>query len=287
MDTKLTALYEGMLKKTFSNEEIVTEGEGTVATKKVTPSSGKPADLEGADKAKGSSMSKDSGPSANTKVPTPTKGPSDDDTKGKPEVLAGSKGTKKDSEDVTLSFDQLFKQVIKEEDEVVDAPSIEGEEFNDDNGDFGEGEEGLDETEEEVDLATELRMLAGRLNEIADKLSTGDEELESEESVTADEALGGEGEGLGEPEGMPALESVQNNLKPAKKTTLNPKMSQNPKASGYTKKSGAGKAQTPAAKTRDGSLSPLSASKGKSLQSGMTVSGKGPAHKGGNDAFIQ
>lgn len=283
---KITEIYEGMLQK--ASDEIVTESEGTDKTPKAP---GINKSFDGSDKnGKPIKAEKVAG------VPTPTE--ATPAPEGKPQKL----GKKEINDSVALSFDQLFKKVIKEDnelgdeenDEVVKSPSIEGDEFDTDKGDFGEGEEGADETEEEIDLATELRMLAGRMNEIADKLSSGDEDLEDlegdegMEEVSSEEALGGMGEGTGgEPNPAPVRESMQNQMKPAKKTSLNPKMKQNPKASGYTSKSGAGTAQKPAQKQRDGTLSPLGAEKGKSLQNGMTVKGKGPAHKGGNDTYVK
>ena len=78
-------------------------------------------------------------------------------------------------------FDSLFKkQVIEEEDELEgDASPLEmgGEgEFDDDAGDFPS--EGDDDTAEEVDVATELRMIIDRLSEIAERLGAFDSDME-------------------------------------------------------------------------------------------------------------
>ena len=51
--------------------------------------------------------------------------------------------------------------------------------------------------------------------------------------------------------------------------------------------SGAKTAAKPAVKDRQGTLSLLSPSKGKTLQSGTTASGNGPSVKGGNAPLVQ
>jgi hypothetical protein len=78
----------------------------------------------------------------------------------------------------------------EEEGEVVPAQDIEGEGFNDDVGDFESQEEG--DIEEEIDLSAELRLLADRLSEIADKLSVNGEEEMGAEEQEGEMGMGGE-----------------------------------------------------------------------------------------------
>ena len=125
----------------------------------------------------------------------------------------------------------MFKKQIVEEE---DATGISGDEsplekggegeFSDEEGDFPS--EGGDDTAEEVDIATELRMVIDTLTEIADKLGAYDEEGGEGEAGMEDE-LGGEGEAGAEggqatpPEGLPEgvqAEAVQAKLKPFKNT---------------------------------------------------------------------
>ena len=77
-------------------------------------------------------------------------------------------------------FDGLFKRQIIEEDGLDgdESPLEMGgdDEFNDDMGDFPS--KGGDDTNEEVDVATELRMIIDRLSEVAEKLGAFDEDME-------------------------------------------------------------------------------------------------------------
>lgn len=101
------------------------------------------------------------------------------------------------------SFDKLFKATLIEEELGDDESPLEqtgGDEFNDEMGDFPPDGEGDDDLGEEVDVATELRMIIDRLTEIAEKLGAFDEESEEEggEGFGEDE-MGGEGFGEEEP----------------------------------------------------------------------------------------
>ena len=113
-------------------------------------------------------------------------------------------------------FDQLFKKTLVEETDEGNPLGKTGEgEFDDEKGDFppegdgGEpmGDEELDgETGEEVDVATELRLIIDRLSEIAEKLGAYEGEGEGEEMGEAGEEMGEEGE---EGEVKPVPEAVQ------------------------------------------------------------------------------
>jgi hypothetical protein len=190
---------------------------------------------------------------------------------------------------LALSFDDLYNKVINEADEdVVPTPDVEGDDFSETTGDFDTGE-GTD-VDEEIDLASELRLLADRLSELADKLS-----VEDPDAALGDE-LGGEegGEEMGEePSDIPptlSRESVTEAIvseptpKPMKKTTLGPKMKQNP--SNKMGKSGAGKASLPAqGKDRSGKPSPApKTTLGPKMS--QNPSGTGPAVKGGQATVV-
>jgi hypothetical protein len=124
-------------------------------------------------------------------------------------------------------FDMLFKKQIVEEEDTTEITGDEsplekgGEgEFNDEEGDFPS--QGGDDTAEEVDIATELRMVIDTLTELADKLGAYDEESDAGEG-SAEEELGGEAGAEGgqeiAPEGLPEgvqAEAVQAKLKPFK-----------------------------------------------------------------------
>lgn len=118
-------------------------------------------------------------------------------------------------------FDDLFKkQIISEEDDIAaDESPVEmaGEgEFDDEAGDFPE-EAGADETAEEVDVATELRMIIDRLSEVAERLGSFDEGMEEagEEvgEAEAEAEMPIEGEAATE---ELSQEAVQAELKPLK-----------------------------------------------------------------------
>ena len=182
----------------------------------------------------------------------------------------------------TSKFDSLFKKQIVEEGEGLEGDESpvekDGEgEFNDEKGDFpAEG----DDTAEEVDVATELRMLIDRLTEIAEKLGAYDDDMEGADAETAE--AGAEGlEDIDAPKlageavqakmspmkdtvktmqakknvvksafkvtskkagatGGPGKGAADGKLGPARKTTLGPKMSMKAEVKGTMGKTGAG-----------------------------------------------
>lgn len=270
MDNQLEDLYMKM---------ITESKDGTVNTK-VKAGDG----FEGADKANIKSVkSPEPTDAEGIKQKKPVDGPSADTKAGEPKPLSKKVEGMKDSvEAPLLTFDQLYNKTITEaEDEVVAAPDIEGEEFNPDEGDFtgtDEEEVGMGEEGEEIDIASELRLLADRLVEIADKISV-DEPVEGDISEEAPV------EGMDEVP-APVTEAIKSEPtpKPAKKTTLGPKMSQNPK--NRIGKSGAGKASMPkAGKDRTGTPSPAPKTQfGPNMS--QNPSGTGPAVKGSNAPLV-
>lgn len=158
----------------------------------------------------------------------------------------------------TSKFDNLFKSHIIEEEEIAgdESPLEMGgdSEFNDETGDFpADG----DDTAEEVDVATELRMLIDRLTEIAEKLGAYDEDMGEADGETGEAGLeGDEGTGEANPELTP--ESVQAKMKPFKNATKtmqgkNNKVASAFKASGKKAATGAG---GPGKGSADGKLGP-------------------------------
>jgi len=127
-------------------------------------------------------------------------------------------------------FDSLFKKQIVEEEDGSEMASDESPlektgdtEFDDESGDFPSDGDGGDETSDEVDIATELRMVIDSLTEIADKLGAYDADAESEEGEEGEEGeeMGGEAGEEGGQEMPPAAlthESVQAKMKPFKNT---------------------------------------------------------------------
>lgn len=227
------------------------------------------------------------------------------DGKGKPAPKSKDIPKKKVSESgIPTTFDKLYNAILNEEgtfekEDIAPAGDVEDENFDEDAGDFGEGNAEAGETGEmgEFDVATAFRELADSISAIADKLSgMGDTSTENplggegEADLGAD--LGGEGEVGGDLEKKPFGESVSvgkipapTTPKVAKKTSFNPKMTKNPKNN--VGKSGAGKAGLPAAgKDRSGTLSKAPATQFSPKMS-QTVGGTGPAAKGGNESFIK
>jgi hypothetical protein len=284
MDNQLENLYESMLQEASKT--------GTVDTK-VKAGEG----FEGSDKAQGSAIKSPKPTDAEgvTKK-TPDAGPSQGKGQGKPEKLSKKVESMETSKDelIPLTFDQLFKRTIKEEDEsIVPSADIEGDEFSEDTGDF-EPDGGEGDVEEEIDLASELRILADRLSEIADKIGVDEEGGVGdgiEDASIGDEELGGAGEEVMAPESVQhknrkvVKEAIKSEPTPKnlKKTTLGPKMSQNPK--NKIGKSGAGKASTPAAKDRTGtpSVAPKTTFGPKMSQN---PNGTGPAVKGAQAPLV-
>jgi len=270
---KLENIYGNMLNPPSKKEEevVLTEGD---AKKPMTAGTVKPGNIEGADKAKAPKNVQ----TADNKVDAPV----EDSAHSNPSVEEG-KGkvlVKKESEEIVkpiLSFDELYSKTLKEDlnsEEISPAGDIEGENFDDKLGDFDAGDDsGIDE---EVDAATELRLLADRLNEIADKISGtegGEEGLGGEEDLTGEEDLGGEGADI------PPVrrESFQHELKKAPKSKFGPSMKNT--ASNISKN--AGKSKTPSkGKDTSGKLSPAPKSTLGPKMS-KTVSGSGPAVQGG------
>lgn len=257
----------------------------------------KPGDgFEGSEKAK--TFSKDSGPEQASDIKKPVEGPSSGDDaveKGKGKVLAKKTVSTKDSVEqpkLTLSFDDAYQKIVNEEESVEDvipAQDIEGEGFDETKGDFAEEPTDVNE---EVNVGTELRLIAERLMEMAEKL--GGEEMTPMDDEGTEDIEGAEGAEGSEMGGAPIdslnRESVQTeaiknepNPKQLKKTSFNPKMKQNPK--NIIGKSGAGKASLPAKKDHSGV--PANAPK---TQFGPKMSqnpqGTGPAVKGNREPLI-
>ncbi len=279
METKLEEIYEGIINRnrTTINEETV----------------GKDikGDFEGAEKARNKCDT-----NKNVKVVKPTEGPSSDDEDGKTKPISKKECKKEckkgaNMESIKMSFDDLYNKTINEDDQLTDdvvpAADIEGSEFNSEEGDFEEpveGEEGTDETEEEVDLATELGMIADRLMEIKDKLLGSEETEETEETEEMPEE--GTEEVTDEDTEAVATESVNAPVPTnAKKTTLGPKAKQ--VINNKIGTSGKGKAVTPKM-GKDYSGRPSNASKTTlGPKASQNVSGKGPSVTGRGEAFIK
>ena len=240
---------------------------------------------------------------ANAKdVKKPVAGPSQgDDTvaqgKGKP-LSKKVEGKKVEESKVPTTFDKLYASVLNEEegmDDVAPAGDVEDSTFDEDTGDFPEGDL---EPEGEFDAAAAFSEVAAAIQGIADKLSGGAMGGMEDEFGGEGEDFGAEGEGTEENFGEEAGEEVPfkesasigkipapTTPKVAKKTSFNPKMTKNPKNN--VGKSGAGKAGLPAAgKDRTGTLSKAPATKFGPKMS-LTVGGSGPQAKGGNESFIK
>lgn len=166
--------------------QLVVEGakEGTVDAKKMP----KPdSDLieGGKDKAKGQGT--ESPAAKSVKVPIEMK--KESNQKEIKNMLPESK------------FDKLFKTTLVAEDSLGDENPLEKDgsgEFNDEQGDFPPEDIGAeDSTDDEVDVATELRMIIDRLTEIAEKIGAyaGEEaeEGEPEEAGELDGEVAGDG----------------------------------------------------------------------------------------------
>jgi len=76
-------------------------------------------------------------------------------------------------------FDTLFKKQLVEEEDGIDRDMspLEGGDFDEEEGEFPSQADD-DETGEEVDVATELRMVIDRLTEVAERLGAFDEEMD-------------------------------------------------------------------------------------------------------------
>jgi|LakMenEpi03Aug12_release.lakeMendotaPanAssembly.Ray.scaffolds.fasta_scaffold86856_3 hypothetical protein len=244
----------------------------------------------------------------NVKLDKPVAGPSQGDStvadgKGKPLKKAEKKV--EENKGIPTTFDKLYASVLNEEEGLGDiAPStdIEDSSFDEDTGDFPEGEledeEGLgEEGAEGFDAVAAFSELAAAIQGIADKLAgsspMGEEGLGEEDEFGAEGGEEGTEEDFGaEPTAeTPFKESASigkipapTTPKVAKKTSFNPKMTKTPKNS--IGKSGAGKAGLPAGKDRSGTLSKAPATKFGPKMS-QTVGGAGPIAKGGNESLIK
>jgi hypothetical protein len=287
-------LEQVYMKMVTKNNDVITESDDTVKTK-VKAGDG----FEGSENATIKSVKSPEPTAADgIKQKKPVEGPSGDDEAGKPKKLSGGKmGMKKEdmetkTNEIPLTFDKLYSKVINEADEdVVPAPDIEGADFSEEEGDFDSTADGEGELEEEIDVASELRLLADRLTEIAEKISGGEPTDELGDDMDADM-----GDDLGGDAGIEAefsaneskvhTEAIKSEPTPkaAKKTTLGPKMSQKPK--NKIGNSGAKKAVTPTA-GKDRTGTPSVASKttlGPKMS--QNPSGTGPAVKGSNASLI-
>ena len=110
-------------------------------------------------------------------------------------------------------FDILFKSQIIEEEDLGDESPLEmtGEnEFDEDLGDFPETENSEDATGEEVDVATELRLIIDRLKDVAERLGAYDEDTEE----ISDEEGMDDVEGMGNEEEIATESTTNGKLKP-------------------------------------------------------------------------
>lgn len=289
MEDKLDQIYQQMLKE--SNDKMTV---GTV----------KPGEIEGAEKAEPIKQvtTKDNtvdapkeGPSsgevakggavANSSTAKDTlKGKKGDMPKGKKNAMENKEEVLGDSVAVKATkFEDLYKSVLGEDldlgggnsEEVVPAPEIEGDEFDEEQGDFGAGEA---DVEEETSVAAELRAMAERMNELADKYAelTGEGKKDEEGMEDLEDLEGDEGVEA-EEEGLKLGESFKNQPepKPAKKTTLGPKMSKTVK--GKLSSVSAKHAQGSIKGKHDGVPQKLGDAGKKFNTTGMTAKGKGPA----------
>lgn len=279
MDSKLSELYASMNDK----KTVVTEGDCKMTVG--TGITNKGGDLEGA-KEKAKPIKNVT--TTDNKVDKPEEDTAhsagaDDVEKGKGKQL------KKESK-LPATFEELYQRTLKEDldslskdDEVVPAEDIEGDGFSDELGDFEEGE---GEVDEEVDVATELRLMASRLEEMADKISGAsdglDDELGGEEGLDqAQDAVPGAEDDLTDIK----KESVEpHQLKNAKKSSFGPKMGQKVNKSKISVQSGKGKTTTNG-KDKSGKLSPAPKST-LGPNNSMTVKGSGPAVKGSNSKLF-
>lgn len=106
-------------------------------------------------------------------------------------------------------FDSLFKSTLLAEEDGLEAGAdpleATGEgEFNDELGDF-DSESGDEDLGEEVDVATELRMIIDRLTEVAEKMGAFDDEGGGEDEFGGEEVEAGE-EDFSDEGGTPGFE---------------------------------------------------------------------------------
>jgi len=189
----LASLYE---TKVFNrNAEILTEGEKVKGT-----TISKAGPIPGQEKVK--TMAKGTGPEGAEGIDKPQEAPKDLNP-GHGKIQTENKEMKKMLPD--SQFEKLFRStVVNEElgDNPADESPVEQGKFDEEEGDFPvEGEGGEESTEaEQVDVATELRMIIDRLTEVAERIGAYDE---------------GEEEGAEGAEGVEGVESVEGDVAPA------------------------------------------------------------------------
>jgi len=254
MDEELNDIFESIL---------VTESEKVPGTPE--------GELEGSEKAKAPTADK----TADNDVEDPEEGLSQG------EVKKGGASANKDEADVVQdstdynasSFESLYKSVIGEDEDIVSAPDVEGEAFNDEIGDFEADME--DDVDEETDIATELRTMSERLIELADRYGEPEEEM-------------GDGEedelGLGGDEDEDdVLESIKSEPEP-KPHSPSPNRAKTAKGKLASVSGKKGKAGIKG--THTGEPSELGAKTGQKQTKGNTVKASGPsASKKATDAF--
>lgn len=202
------------------------------------------------------------------------------------ELSPGHGNIKEEKEHMVLprsAFDELYKSTLVEEELGVDDESPLEKSgpgaFDDDEGDFAEMGEEEPTEDEEVDVATELRMIIDRLTELAEKLGAfDDEELGGEEDALEDEEM---------MEDEPVPEShVMDGMKPLPDSKGKMTSKGNFKVKSKVSQP-AGKAQVPGGPgkgTPDGKLSSLSKSKFLGSKD-QKADAKGPAATKGASLF--
>lgn len=180
-------------------------------------------------------------------------------------------------------FDSLFKATLVSEEFGDEENPLEqtGEgEFDDEMGDFPSADE--DTVDDEVDVATELRMVIDRLNDIAEKIGAFDEGDDMGGDEMGDEFTDEDDFAMGEAvtTGGPGKGAADGKLKSYPDTTKKMTSKSSQKVSGTSNMqkqtaAGHGKAGGPGAKKADGKLGKFPDAKDKMQQkSNMVVKGK-------------
>jgi len=255
MDEKLNEIYS----------TIVTESE-KVAEAPV-------GELEGSEKAQGPKSVE----TADNKVDAPEEGPSQGEVKKG--GACANKEVVEDSFDFksSASFEELYKNIIGENEDIVSAPDVEGDSFDDDLGDFDAALE--DDVDEETDIATELRTMADRLSELADKYGEPEDEMEGEDDVSDEiDDLGGEEDDEDE-----VFESIKSEPEPK---PFDPAVNRAKTAKGKLSSVGKKKAKGDLKGKHTGEPETLGDKKGHTNTKGNTAKASGPAaSKKATDAF--
>ncbi len=263
MDPKMLEIYANMLNESTDKSTAKVEGKGAAV---------KGGELEGAkDKAK-------IDPNANVTIKKPVEGKSSDIKGAEPQKLI----KKEAKEEATLgaSFEALYNKTINEEEEVENevgvepVSDVESKDFSEDSGDFNTDEEITED--EEIDIVSELRLMADRLNELAEKMGLGEEDvtLDVEEPTIDDETIS-----VPKDDEIVKTEAIKHEPtpKPLKKSSFGPKMSKT-----ISKiKTANGKAGQMKKQAFDGKPETLKKSEFGPTMS-KTVKGSGPAVTGGN-----